>query len=105
MYSYAAGRWSQEPDGQLDSERTLVVLFGASSLLDQQAPVQRVIDAHPRSKILGCSTAGEIHGTRILDDSLAVAVAKFDRVALRLASARIAATEESFMAGKDIARG
>jgi hypothetical protein len=63
-----------------------------------------VIDTFPRSRIMVCSSSGEIHGTRILDDSLAVAVAKFDRVALRLAAAQIGATGDSFAAGKEIAR-
>jgi len=103
-FSFTAGGWSGEPDGALDSERTLVVLFGASNLIDHPAPVERVIDAYPRSQIVGCSSSGEIHGTRILDDSLAVAVAKFDRVALRLAAARINATGDSFAAGEEIAR-
>jgi len=103
-FSFTAGGWSAEPDGALDSERTLVVLFGASNLIDRPAPVQRVIDAFPRSRIMGCSSSGEIHGTRILDDSLAVAVAKFDRVALRLAAAQISGDGDSFSAGKEIAR-
>lgn len=103
-FSFAAGRWPEEPDGELDSDRTLVVLFGASSLLDRPAPVQRVLDAYPRSSIIGCSTSGEIHGTRVLDDSLAVAVARFDRVTLRLANAQIGGTDESFAAGEEIAR-
>jgi hypothetical protein len=103
-FSFAAGRWPEEPDGKLDSDRTLVVLFGASSLLDRPAPVQRVLDAYPRSSIIGCSTSGEIHGTRVLDDSLAVAVARFDRVTLRRANAQIGGTDESFAAGEEIAR-
>ena len=103
-FSYTAGGWSSEPDGALDSDRSLVILFGASNLVDRPAPVQRVIDAYPRSRIMGCSSSGEIHGTRILDDSLAVAVAKFDRVTLRLASAPIARVDESFAAGEEIAR-
>ena len=103
-FSFSAGSWSSEPDGALDSERTLVVLFGASNLIDHPDSVQRILAAYPRSQIMGCSSSGEIHGTRILDDSLAVAVAKFDRVALRLAAARISATGDSFAAGKEIAR-
>ncbi|MGH8649972.1 MAG: FIST signal transduction protein, partial [Burkholderiales bacterium] len=90
--------------GALDSDRTLVILFGASNLIDRPAPVQRIIDAYPRSRVVGCSSSGEIHGTRVLDDSLAVAVVKFDRVTLRLANARIGGTDESFAAGKEIAR-
>lgn len=103
-FSLTADGWSSEPDGALDSDQTLVVLFGASSLIDRPAPARRVIDAYPRSRIIGCSSSGEIHGTRVLDDSLAVAVAKFDRVTLRLANARINGTDESFVAGKEIAR-
>lgn len=103
-FSYTAGAWSNEPDGALDSDRSLVILFGASNLVDRPAPVRRVIDAYPRSRIMGCSSSGEIHGTRILDDSLAVAVAKFDRVTLRLAAARIAGVDESFAAGEEISR-
>ena len=76
-FSYTAGAWSAEPDGALDSERTLVVLFGASGLIDNPAPLERVIEAYPRSTIMGCSSSGEIHGTRIYDDSLVVAVARF----------------------------
>jgi hypothetical protein len=103
-FSFTAGGWSSEPDGELDSEQSLVILFGASNLADRPAPVQRVIDAYPRSRIMGCSSSGEIQGTRILDDSLAVAVAKFDRVTLRLASAPITRVDESFAAGEEIAR-
>lgn len=102
-FSFASGRWSEEPDGKLDSDRTLVVLFGPSNLLDRPGPVERVVAAYPRSGIIGCSSSGEIHGTRILDDSVAVAVAKFDQVTLRLANARISNTDNSFAAGKEIA--
>jgi hypothetical protein len=104
IFSFIADGWSSEPDGTLDSDRTLVVLFGASNLIDRPAPVQRVIDTYPRSRIVGCSSAGEIHGTRVLDDSLVVAVAKFDHVTLRIADARISGTDESLAAGKEIAR-
>ncbi len=90
--------------GAPDSERTLVVIFGASHFIDRPAPIKRMIDAYPRSRIIGCSSSGEIHGTRVLDDSLSVAVAKFDHVTLRLANARISGPDESFAAGGDIAR-
>lgn len=104
IFSFTADGWSSEPDGTLDSDRTLVVLFGASNLIDRPALVQRIFDTYPRSRIVGCSSAGEIHGTRVLDDSLVVAVAKFDHVTLRIADARISGTDESLAAGKEIAR-
>jgi len=53
---------------------------------------------------MGCSSSGEIHGTRIYDDSLAVAVAKFERTALRLASERIGGSGDSYAAGEALGR-
>ena len=103
-FSYTAGAWSVAPDGALDSDRTLVVLFGASDLIDHPAPLERVMGAYPRSTIVGCSSSGEIHGTRIYDDSLAVAVAKFERTTLRLATAQIGGTGDSFAAGETLSR-
>jgi hypothetical protein len=103
-FSFSDGRWSADPDGRLDSERTLVVVFGASNLIDDPAPVQRILDAYPRSTIMGCSSSGEIYGSRIYDNTLAVAVAKFDRATLRVANARIAGPGDSRAAGEQIAR-
>jgi hypothetical protein len=103
-YSFTGGAWSSEPDAVLDSDRTLVMMFGASELVDNPAPIERVIEAFPRSTVMGCSTSGEIHGTRIHDDSLVVAVAKFERTTLRLACAPIDSVDTSCATGADIAR-
>jgi len=35
-----------------------------------------LVRAFPRSKVIGCSTAGEIFGAKVGDDSLVVAVAR-----------------------------
>src|SRR5262249_15367529 len=103
-YSFTDGAWSSEPDAALDSERTLVMMFGASELMDNPTPIERVLEAFPRSTVMGCSTSGEIHGTRIHDDSLVVAVAKFERTTLRFACAHIGSTETSCEIGAGIAQ-
>src|SRR5690348_18417608 len=88
----------------LDSERTLVVGFGAPELIDQPKPFQELRRAFPRSKLVGCSSAGEIAGTAVRDHSLAVAVARFDQTDLATASLQVAAAGESFSAGQALAR-
>lgn len=103
-YSFTGGAWSSEPEAALDSEQTLVMMFGASELIDSPAPIERVVKAFPRSTVIGCSTSGEIHGTCIHDDSLVVAVAKFERTTLRLACAQIGSAETSCDTGADIAQ-
>ena len=105
VFSHLANAgWSAPLDPALDSEHTLVIAFGASGLLDAPGPVHDVFAAYPKARVIGCSTSGEVHGTRIHDDSLVVAVTRFDSVGLRAASAPVASAADSFTAGESIAR-
>jgi len=96
--------WSRPPDSSLDSDRTLVLAFGPSSLLDGARPLWDLAQAFPRACIVGCSTSGAIHDTRIDDDRLVVAVARFDAVRLRPAMCRVDDPAGSFGAGEQLAR-
>ncbi|MBA3463189.1 MAG: FIST C-terminal domain-containing protein [Deltaproteobacteria bacterium] len=101
--SFDGTKWSAGfPD--LDSEQTLVLVFGASEFIDAQAPLGELRAAYPRSKLTGCSSAGEIHGTRVLDGTLSVAVAKFDHTPLALTFTTVKGSEHSFGAGEILAR-
>ena len=46
----------------LDGDRTLVLAFGATELLDDPGPIHELHRAYPRSHMIGCSSAGEIAG-------------------------------------------
>jgi hypothetical protein len=103
-YSAVAG-WSVEPLPDLDSEDTLVIVFGAPQLEELQEPLNRLVAAYGRSHVIGCSTAGEIFGTELTDNSLSVAVARFDHgTRVATAAASVASQDESFAAGESIAR-
>jgi hypothetical protein len=67
-----------------DGPGTLVMVFGGSELLDDDAPLRAVVAAFPGSAVIGCSTSGEILGSGILDGSVTVAVARFERTVLAL---------------------
>lgn len=96
-----AGGWSDDlPDW--DSPNTLVLAFGASCYLDNHDPLVELAAGFPNSAVLGCSTSGEIHGVRIADESLSVAVARFDQTSIRLATSEITAAT-SRRAGSSIA--
>jgi hypothetical protein len=96
--------WSADALPALDSEQTLVLAFGAADLRLVEAPLADLLQAYPRSQVIGCSTAGEIYGTALTDESLVVAVARFEQTRLGLASAPAATPDDSFMAGEMIAR-
>jgi FIST N domain len=94
--------WSEKPDASLDSDNTLVLMFGASELFDAPNVIREVAGAFPRACVLGCSTSGEIFGAKIQDSSLVVAALRFERSTLKMAGAPLV-EGESFQAGRTIA--
>ena len=94
---------SPAPLSQLDSDSTLLLLFGTPGLIDKPERLRQVLDACPRSAVLGCSTAGEIHGSEISDDSLVVAAVRFGQTTLRTAQAAVQTPTDSYAAGCAIA--
>ncbi len=98
-----SGGWSK-PFPALDSEQSLVLVFGASSFADDPAPMRELDRAFPRSHVVGCSTSGEIHGATLTDESLSVAIARFDGSELVSASVSVDKAEDSFQAGQRLAR-
>ncbi len=93
--------WST-PFPEWDSEHTLVLVFGAPEFGQAAEPIQALSRAYPHSRLIGCSTSGEILGGQIHDHSLAVGVLRFDRTILKTASAPIASPEYSEEAGRFI---
>ncbi|MEK6677190.1 MAG: FIST N-terminal domain-containing protein [Planctomycetota bacterium] len=96
--------WSIKSFPALDSKNTLVLVFGARRYLDDPARIQELRAVYPHSVLAGCSTSGEICGGRLYDESLSVAVHRFQRTRLRLVTAPIRSQDDSFHAGDAIAR-
>lgn len=96
--------WSIKNFPSLDSENTLVIIFAAPNFIKHPEPIEELIKHYPHSKILGCSTAGEIYGAFISDNSLSVAVIQFEKTKIKLFSAAINNAEESKKVGTDIAK-
>jgi hypothetical protein len=101
-YTTAQG-WSVRPFPALDSERTLVVVFGAPAFVENPAPILELRAAYPRSHVVGCSTSGEIDGTTLNDGSLIAAVARFESSELETTFARVDGADGSFAAGRQLA--
>lgn len=97
----AADGWHPREPGSLDAD--LVLVFGSRALLEDHAGVRTVREAYPRAVFLGCSTAGEISGTRVLDNSLVVTAVKFEHTRVRRCAAVLGDGGSSFAAGKALA--
>lgn len=99
-----SGGWGTARFPSWDSARTLVTVFGPSSRLDDPGPIAELVRAYPSSHLVGCSTSGEIHGTSIDDDSLSVAVCRFQHTSLRSTASAVGQQPgDSARAGREIA--
>ncbi len=101
-FSSAHG-WSTSPAAEFDSERTLALVFAAPRFAAESAPLEQLRAALPRSRILGCSTAGEILGEQVDDDSIVLAIARFDSTDLRYRCTTVEHPTASFQAGCELA--
>src|SRR5437867_12738294 len=100
LLSYQPGLgWSRDPDTGLDSPQTLVLAFGASSMYDNPGALRQLLIHHRQAQAVGCSTAGEIFGTKVSDGGIAAAVLRFERAAVRSAATEVAGAADSFAAG------
>lgn len=99
-----SGDWSQVLDGALDSAGTVLFIFAGTRcpVLEQALNDLRV--AFPLAHWIGCSTAGEIFGAQLDDDSLAVAVVRFDRARVRSLHEKVGPAQGALEAGRSIAR-
>jgi len=93
LHTHAVGWSGAFP--HLDSKDTLVTVFGSSTLLDEPGPVRELLAAYPLATIVGCSTAGEIFDTSVNDDSLCVAICRFDGTRLRSVAVPVASVADS----------
>lgn len=100
-YDLSSG-WSAELPKNLDSQQTLVLLFGDPALIGHPEPFQDLAAAFPTSSLMGCSTGGEILGARVYDERLVVAVVRFEHTVLSSAHVE-ARAESSLAAGRKLA--
>src|SRR5579862_3824533 len=82
----------------------LVLVFGATAVLQKPELVAEIRRDYPDAHVFGCSTAGEICGTRVSDDSLVVTAVHFEKTRLFSAEVDLCQTPESFQAGELIAQ-
>ena len=101
---HRGGGWSQPLPIALDSERSFVVCFGGSSLGTDLKILKELRAAFPRSQMIGCSTAGEIHDDDVHDESLVVAIARPEKGSTRSVSTTTGPGEASYRAGQELAQ-
>ena len=102
QYNKEKGEWTRPPNTGLDSKNTLLILFGAFRIWAIRQAAVDLCAMFPEAVKIGCSTAGEILGSRATEAGLVLAVVRFERTALRLVTTPVSSPNESEAVGRAI---
>jgi hypothetical protein len=95
--------WSPSPPGKLGAKAQLVLLFGSPSCLKEVAWQADILRVYPNAHRLGCSTAGEIYGTEVTDETLVATTIAFEDTQLHGASLKLGNANDSYQVGQQLA--
>ena len=96
--------WDKSVDSEFYEKAAIVFIFGSSQNLQNRDLFHEIRSDYPYSRIVGCSTAGEIHKTRVYDDSLILTALIFENTQIELSKINVQDTPDSFHAGAQVAR-
>ena len=102
---WSSGRgWEDTTAEALGGDADLVLAFSASGPLADGGVLADLRRRYPAALLCACSTAGEIAGTRVLEDTTSATAIKFEGSHVRAAQVRLAETQpDSFAAGRELA--
>lgn len=87
------------PDGLEPGKCQLVLGFGSKELLSNHVMYSVFRHKFPMAEIVLCSTAGEIYGETVLDDSVSAVAIWFEKTSVKSASVEIDGFANSYDAG------
>lgn len=96
--------WGGRQPGRLQPSAQLALLFGSPTALSDQGHMAEIRRAYPQALLVGCSTAGEIYDTQVLDETLVVTAIRFEASAARGVAVAIGDSGESYAAGTRLAQ-
>ena len=99
-----ASGWEPTPPGSLGERAQLVLAFASTALMKEGGPLQALRRAYPRAHLLACSTAGEIFGTQVTDDTLVATAVRFETTTVAGAAVAVPDADASAEAGAALAR-
>jgi hypothetical protein len=95
--------WSEPLISAGNGRVGLLLAFGSARALEDSALIDSVLATHPESLLIGCTTAGEIAGTRLFDDSLVLTSVVLEHTRVRGAEVALSGKDDSYDAGRAIA--
>lgn len=96
--------WRPGLAGALGQSAGLVLVFGARAILEKDGLIEQIKKSYPGAHVMGCSTAGEISGVQVSDDSCVATAVSFEHTELKGNSIRLGHVKDSYQAGEALAQ-
>ena len=96
--------WTPASPGRGSANAQLVLLFGSPDCIKQTTWEQDIQAAYPSAHYLGCSTAGEISGTEVTDETLVATAITFEHTRVQGTSLKLGSVRDSYQAGEQLAK-
>jgi hypothetical protein len=96
--------WSIPNGPGMQGKFQLVVLFAATEILKEKTFFEDVKKMYPEAHLFGCSTAGEICGTNVFDDTIVATAIHFEKTEIMGSQLALGGASNSFEAGKMLAQ-
>ena len=93
--------WAPAPEA---ARAQLVLVFGATAHLKNSGLTGEIRRLYPAAQLFGCSTAGEICGTQVFDDSVVATAVTFESTQIRGIEVGLSDAADSFRAGERLAQ-
>ncbi|MDP5082272.1 MAG: FIST C-terminal domain-containing protein [Winogradskyella sp.] len=94
--------WNQAVN-QINIEPNIILLFVSPLFKEKKELVDRLIARYPKATIVGCSTAGEISGISVSDNSVALTAIELEKVTHKLFKVDVISMDNSYDAGMALA--
>lgn len=87
----------------LKDSANFVLTFGSRENLEKENIIQQILAMYPKAIHVGCTTAGEIYGTTVQDNTLVVTAVQFEHTNLKVSTQQLSNMEDSEKIGKKLA--
>lgn len=99
----AGNGWGPEKPGRLGRTAQLALVFGGGGVLKSSERLAEIRRLYPKAVVFGCSTSGEILGTEVHDDTLALTAVDFEKATIKGTKTEVRGPQDSLQAGRRIA--
>ncbi|OYU97704.1 MAG: hypothetical protein CFE21_05290 [Bacteroidetes bacterium B1(2017)] len=94
--------WQTIENSNINFTPTLALIFGSTKLIKENTGVRKLKEKYPQTLFIGGTSAGEICGTSVVDDTIIATLIEFEKTTIKHVTKPVSNVEESFIVGEKI---